>query len=77
MKPTVDIKDCFVYRALDGREYLSGVPVNYPESHHYRLNAVQNGHRVYTSEVVAKTDTAVTTRRTEYNILNWIDPKSL
>ena len=77
MKPIVDIKDCFLYTGPNGQEYLSGIPINYPDSHHYRLNAVQNGNRVYTSAVVTKSDNSVTTRRTQYNILNWIDPKSL
>ena len=76
-KPTVDIKDCYLYTGLDQKEYLSGIPLNYPDSHQYRVGALKNGQRVYTSEVMLKSDVTVTTRRTHYNILNWIDPKSL
>ena len=74
-KPIVDIKDCYLYIGADGNEYLSGIPLNYPDKHQYRIGALENGKRVYTSEVLVKSDVTVTTRRTHYNILNWIEFK--
>ena len=73
MKPTVDIRDCYIYADTMGRERLVGIVLNYPDEHMYRVNAVVNGCSVTTSPIVSKDKNTIETVRTIYNVQNWAD----
>lgn len=76
-KPTVQIKDAYIteigYWSDSNLGILSGIPLDYPDEHQYRLGALENGKRVWTSAIVKQEGNVVETRRTIYHVLNWID----
>jgi hypothetical protein len=69
MKPIVDIQQCDVMYDSLGRERLTGIVLNYPESH--KLNFFKDGDSVITSPIISKNVNTVETVRTIYNILSW------
>lgn len=71
-KPIVNIKDCYVYPTYYGTEVLSGIPSDYPEDHCYRPNAVTNNKRVWTTDIVKRSGNIVETKRTIYQVANWL-----
>lgn len=77
MKPTVQIKDCFITNiGFHGGKLknfiLSGIPIDYPDEHQYRKFDQMNGRRIMTSEIVRHEENVVETTRTVYNVINWI-----
>jgi hypothetical protein len=74
MKPVVSIHDCYFFNDFQGRQKLSGIVEDYPEDHKSYPNALENGHRVYTTRVVKVSDNkqTVETERTIYIVDNWI-----
>ena len=53
---------------------LSGIVEDYHDNHQAYPNALENGHRVYTTRVVNVSEDMLTveTERTIYNVKNWI-----
>lgn len=74
MKPLVNIHDCYFYIDFQNKKRLSGIVEDYPEDHQAYPNALENGHRVYTSRVVNTSEdkSQVETERTIYSVKNWI-----
>ena len=68
-KPVVNISDCYVYADSMGRERLTGIVLDYPESH--KVNYFKNGEEVITSPIISKSANFVETIRTIYRIVNW------
>ena len=71
MKPVVDISDCSIYADSMGRERLTGVALNYPDSH--KVNYFKNNESIITSPIIGKTPNTVETVRTIYRVLSWAD----
>lgn len=72
-KPVVQIKECYIEKVLGDNTVLSGIPIDYPDSHMVYEGCVTNGRRVYTSSIVAQDGNFVETKRTVYHVLNWIE----
>lgn len=72
-KPTVQIKDCYIFENYLGINILSGITVDYPDEHKAYPGCLSNGERVYTSAVVAVDGDTVETLRTIYKVQNWIN----
>ena len=74
MKPVVKIHDCYFFDNFQGKRMLSGIVEDYPDNHKAYPNALENGHRVYTTRVVKtnEDDSIVETERTIYNVGSWI-----
>jgi hypothetical protein len=76
MKPTVDIRDCYIYADSQGRERLAGVVLNYPDDHMHYAGCVVNGGLITTSLIVSKSVNTIETLRTIYNVQNWANNES-
>jgi len=72
IKPTVQIKDCYLEPHISGCQILSGVVLDYPDEHQFYSGCLTNGNRVWTSKVVSVDGNTVETLRTIYKVQNWI-----
>jgi hypothetical protein len=72
IKPTVQIKDAAIITGWDGKNRLTGVVIDYPDSHQSFEGAVENDKPVITSEIIKSGETYVETKRTMYYVLNWV-----